>query len=348
MKSNRAILMILIAGMLILSGCSNLPIGAANQADPTATPDVQATVDYAVAMTATAQAAEQETIDAAVQATVEALPSPTPVPTVEVVELTEEELTELIDEAVAEAVAATEEVYTTTSQATYDDTISEEELYYMDYYMYAAELALEYADDLIMMYYDYYGLYADEMIDLLYEIEDDLALMAESMAEIDAIIQQGAEAASAAIDQLNEAAAAAQVRHDELQDNAQNWLASAQTEREDRLAELQNMIPSESAGNLDGALVLLHEYVDSVKNGFSDGKINMEEWMDIAQRGINAQTSLEQFARPNMQNLSSGIGNMSNMIALGEWPQARGELPSFELSLPERPSGPNISLPNRP
>ena len=343
MKANHKFLAAMIVIVLILSGCS-LP-GSAQE--PSQQVDVQATVDYAVSLTATAQADDQAAIDAAVEATVQSLPTPTPAPTVEVVEMTEEELEALIDDAVEEAIAASEQVYTTTTQATYDNTISDEELYYMDYYLYAAELALTYADDVIAMYYDYYGFYAEEAVDYLLQIEDDLEVIAQSMSEIDAIVQQGAEAASAAVAQLNEAAQNAEIRHDELQTSAQEWMSSAQTGRDDRLEQLQNMQPTEMAGNLDGALVLLHEYVDSVKTGFSDGKIDRSEWLDLAQRGVNAQASLEQFARPNMQNLSSGIGNLSNMITLGEWPQAKVELPSFEHSLPERPSGPDISLPNR-
>ncbi|MCJ7624572.1 MAG: hypothetical protein MUO76_13805 [Anaerolineaceae bacterium] len=142
MKNKKYFFLILILlGMLSLPACKNLPTGDDDTAavEPTTTENVQATIDAAVAMTATAVAATDAAIKEAVQATVGALPSPTPAPTVEAVEMTEEELEQLIDEAVNEAVAASEQVYTTSADATYDDAISEDELYYMEYYMYAAE-----------------------------------------------------------------------------------------------------------------------------------------------------------------------------------------------------------------
>lgn len=342
------ILIVMLLGTLSLPACKNLPTGDdAEGADPTATADLQATIDAAVAMTATAEAANDAAIEQAVQATVGALPSPTPAPTVEAIEMTEQELEEIIDEAVNEAVAASEQVYTTTSEATYDNAISEDELYYLEYYMYAAELALAYADDLIAIYYDLYGAYAYEAVEVLFAMEEEMEMIAQSLYEIDQIIQLGAEAATIAITELNEAVANAEVRHDAFQEMAQGWTQTAQMERDERIQEILSLQPSELAGNFEGTLVLLHEYVDSVKGGFADGKISADELRDIAQRGVNAQVSLEQFGRPSTQGLSSSITDLTGNIAGGQWPQAQKDLPSFELSLPERPTGPGISLPKR-
>ncbi|MCJ7624573.1 MAG: hypothetical protein MUO76_13810 [Anaerolineaceae bacterium] len=200
---------------------------------------------------------------------------------------------------------------------------------------------------MIGIYYDLYGAYATEALDVHIEMEDEMEMIAQSLYDIDQIIQLGAEAATVAIDELNEAIANAEVRYDAFQATAQGWAQTAQTDRAERIQEILSLQPNELAGNYEGTLVLLHEYVDSVKGGFSDGRISADELLDIAQRGANAQASLEQFSRPAIQGFSSSITDLTGMIAGGQWPQAQKELPSFELSLPERPTGPGISLPKR-
>jgi hypothetical protein len=143
--------------VLILCFLVSLSLACGNSAPtsaPTNTPDVQATVDAAMAATSVAQADVQATVGVAVAATSVALPpTPTPGPTAEYVEMTEEELEALINQAIEDAVTATQEASATTAQATADDTLTYDEAQTVDVYVYAAEQALAYADELIGAYY---------------------------------------------------------------------------------------------------------------------------------------------------------------------------------------------------
>ena len=336
--------------ILLLAACNPLSkISGTNEGDPSATrtPNVHATVNASVDATATAQANFDAEVEVAVQATVESLPSPTPQPTVEEDEITEEELAEMIDEAVEEAMSAYDQTYYTTYDAADDGSISEEELYYMDYYMYAAEVALAYADDLMMLYYDLYGAYAYEAIDVMLEMESELEAVAQSLEDIDAIITQGAAYATQAIEELNQALETAEVRQETLTELKDGWLESVQFELDDRTNTLLNLDITELATNREGTITLLHEYADSIKLGFEDGRISPNELFDIAQRGINAQGSIREVGGPALQRFSGDITSMTEQLSRGQWPQAQRSLPSFEVNLPERPSSPNIGLPRR-
>ena len=349
MKNKKIVVIISVSFIfLLLAACNPLSkIGAANEEDPSATrtPNVHATVNASVDATATAQANYENEVEMAVQATVESLPSPTPQPTVEEDEITEEELAEMIDEAVEDAMSAYEQTYYTTYDATGDGSISEDELYYMDYYMYAAEVALAYADDLIMLYYDMYGAYAYEAIEVMLEMEDELNAIAQSLADIDAIITQGAAYATQAIEELNEALEAAEVRQEALVELKDGWIESVQFGLDERTNTLLNLDITELATNREGTITLLHEYADSIKLGFEDGRISPDELFDIAQRGINAQGSIREVGGPALQRFSGDITSMTEQLSRGQWPQAQKSLPSFEMNLPERPSSPNIGLP---
>jgi hypothetical protein len=100
----RALVIVLTLAVLVFVSACNVSAGAT----PTATPNLQATIDAATQATSAAGMAVQATVDSAVQATVQALPpTPTAGPEIDYVTLSEEELEELIDEAVTEAVEAT-------------------------------------------------------------------------------------------------------------------------------------------------------------------------------------------------------------------------------------------------
>ena len=146
--------------------------------------NLDAQVQTAIAETAQAEATFQVAVDQAVEATVVAMPpTPTSQPMVDPYTLTEEELAELID-ACDEAATAYEEASNATTQATSDGTYTEEEINDSMYYVYDAEAAIAYTEELLAMYYDLYGTYASETIDLLYAVEDDLEELAYAMTEM--------------------------------------------------------------------------------------------------------------------------------------------------------------------
>lgn len=311
----------------------------------TPTPSLDEQVQTAIAGTAAFQTA----VGGAVQATVSALPpTPTPGPTVEVYELTEEELAALIDEAVAEAMVASEEAYSATSESTADGTVSDDEVYDTVYYVYAAEAAVYYAEELIEYYFELYGEYASEALDLLYAIEEDLSAIATSLAEIEAILEQGAAAATAALEQLNAAAQNAQTQVAEVQANIQGWSEKVQASIQAREQQVLSVGPNEIAGDLNGAITQAYDFLDAVKLAMEDRKVSQGELSQIAQLATNAKASLGQFGGPGSHRIVSGIDGLTRQVARGEWPAARGGLSGFEASLPQRPSpgsGPGGGLP---
>jgi hypothetical protein len=331
MKTNRlltaAIILIVAA---ILAACG-LPAA-------TPTPDLDMQIQTAIAATATAQALFDQSVDQAVQATVTAMPpTPTPGPSVDYYALTEEELAALIDQAVADAMTATQASNTATTQAASDGTITSDEVYDTIAYVYAAEAAIEYADELI---YDYYELYADiayETIALLQAIESDLSAMNASLQEVSAILEQGAEAASAAIDQLNAAAAQIQTRANEAQTQVQDFQQKLQTELSDREKKYTGYTPQQVEDSRIGAFIQAHDFVDAYKNALSDGKFSPDELANIGQLSINAKASLYNTGDPQLIDFANRIDGLTRSAARGEWPQARSGISDFEVSLPARP-----------
>jgi DNA repair exonuclease SbcCD ATPase subunit len=317
---------LILLATLIFTACS--------QPTANSTPSLDDAVQTAIAATAAFNAA----VDQAVQATITALPpTPTPQPQPDVYELSEEELAALIDEAVNEAVAASEETYAATSESTADGTVSEDELYDAIYYLYDAEAAIAYAEELIYAYYDLYGEYISEALDLLYLIEEDLSNMASDMEEIASLLEQGAEAATAAIEQLNAAADQAIAHLEEIQSQAEGWVEKVQSSLQGREQEFLNLAPNDIAGNRNDAIHQVYTYLDAVKSAMGDKKIGRDEMQNIAQLGANAQASIQAQGGPGLQNLLGSISGLTSQLAKGQWPQARGGLGGFEASLPARP-----------
>jgi hypothetical protein len=339
----RSLLIVLTLAVLVIASACNVSADAA----PTATPDIQATIDAATLATSTAGMAVQATVDSAVQATVQALPpTPTAGPEIDYVTLSEEELEALIDEAVTEAVEATQYSYTATTQATSDGTVTAEEVEQVESYIYWSEEAIAEAEELIDAYY---GLYADlayETIALLDDIEDDLSAMSEDISEIANVMEQGAEAASAAIEQLNTAVQNAGQQAEQTQQAVQGLVEQAKEEREQRVTAVLSETPTMVADDVKGTVSLLHNFTESIKLGFEDGKISLDELAGIAQFGNSARASIEKLGGGDLSSFSGGITKLTEQIARGEWTQARADLPNFEGQLPQRPEG--FSMPDLP
>ena len=322
--------------VLILSGCG---LKGSEPVEPT--PDTQATVDAAIAGTLTAQAEIAAQIEAAVQATVTAMPATDPS---SYEELSEEELALLIEQHVDETMTASEQVNSTTTAATSDGTITQEEYDEIETYVYDMEAAIALTEELIYAYYGLYGELAMETLYLLEEVEgdlDDLAYVATEMLEILIEVEDawgtGAEVAVEVLDQLDAAAQVAQEKIPELQEKRDTWLSEHQSEIEGRIAELQNLVPTEVAGNRREAILGAFDYVDAVREGLGDRQLNPTELRNIAQLGVNAQAGLDSFGGPNMQGLSGNIGEITNQLARGQTQQAIGGLGQLEGKLGDRP-----------
>jgi len=322
----------------------------------TPTPNVQATVDAAVAATAAAGANAEATVVAAVQATTAAAPTPTS--SAEYVAMTEEELAALIDEAVAEATAATQASVTATTQAVSDDTVTQEEVYAVEPYVVYADETIAYAEELIYAYYDLYGELALETIYLLQAVEEDLAAMADSTAaiaasleEINSSLEAGLVLAEETISQLETAAQTALTYSLEAQEQHQAWAQSAQTQFEDRVAAALAVQPSQIPADLPSTLLSAFEYVDTVRSAVGDSLVSDLELETIAQIGANAGAGFQAHGGPQLQQLSGSIETITGQLARGEVSQAGASLGDFETALGARPSDtsrPSISAPSLP
>jgi hypothetical protein len=296
-------------------------------------------VQTAIAQTAQAETVFQAAVDQAVEATVVAMPpTPTPQPAADPYALTEEELVALIDASIDEAAAASAEASAATTQATSDGVYTEEEVYETVYYVYDAEAVIAYTEELLYLYYDLYGAYASEALDLMYAVEEDLDEMATAMTEVEAILSQGAETATAAIEQINTTLENVQTNADEMQVKAQEFkdkLPAALQERENKFA---NLAPTEIASDRDGALTQVYTYLDSVKSAFADRKISPDEMGQIAQLAANAQAGINQGGGPLLKNFGGNIDGITRNLSRGNWPTAQRDLGGFEASLPSRPA----------
>lgn len=329
--------------------------------------DFAATVDAIVAATFTAEANLAATVDAAVETTkaaeteltatasaAEAGPTATatvaaeqqpPVvpteapstPTVDTSTLSEAELAALIDAAIAEAVAATEAATTVMAAAASDGTITAEETVTVEVVLVGAEEAIALAEALIVAYYDIYGAYASETLGTLEEIEEDLNTIAEGIELMLQMVEQGSEAASAAIGQIQAAVGAANGSAAEIQAQVGGWQEALRAERENRTAAALSVQPTEIATNRKDAIQNTLKYVETVRASLADNTISREELSAISLAGANASAGLRAQGAPQLQDLAGSIDALTAQIARGELPQAKGSLDALESSVPRRP-----------
>ena len=363
----RPTFLFLLIFVMLVAGCGRAPTPAPGPSEA----DLAATVNAAVAATATAQVALEATVNAAVAATQAALPAtptatlvvqptdapaaeqPAPLPTVatgaspaeqpaptpvvvDTSSMSEEELAAAIDAAVAEAVAASQAASAATTQATTDGAVSEDETVTVEVTLANAEEALAMAEALVAAYEDTYGQYAQEALDTQDDIESDLSAIADSTEEISAILEQGSEAATAAAAQMQAAANAASAQAVEVRAQAQTWQQQVHTQIETRAAGALATQPNQVAGDPQAALQSALAYVETVRGGLSDGTISQAELADIAQKGANASASLQTHGGPQLQSLAPSINTMTEQIARGQLPQARGSLDGLDASIPRR------------
>lgn len=339
MSRKLTLVAILVTMLGLLMACSRTAqptadaqatIDAAVQATQSAGQNTQATIDASVQATVQAQASQQAAVDQAVQATLTAMPTPA------YAEMSEEELAALIDEAVTAALEDYAATSTTVTQSTSDGTVTSEEATSTTTYVYEVYNEIAYAEELIAAYYEYYGAYAEEALVTLQAMEEDLSAISDSLNEIEAIMVQGAEAATAAIEQLNAAAAEAQATVAGIQAQAQTWQQQVQAaigQREDKITSLP---PTEISADSIGAINQAHDFLEAFKTALDDGKFSPEELNKVGQLAANAQASLKGTGDPQFQALAERIDGLTRNAARGEWNHARSGVGDFEKSMPPR------------
>lgn len=348
-KQLHIFIVVLLLTAILLSACS-LPA-----AEPT--PDIEATAAAAIAATQTADANIQATIEAGIAATqaAEAPAETEPVEDTEVVEeaaeesnvpvdeseyyeLSEEELALLIDEAVEEAIAASETATTTTTQAAQDNDFSQEEIDDIYYYSSEAEELIYLAEELLEIYtylYGDYAEYADEMIELMYLLEED---MDEVLAFMYAVLEvvEGGQITPEDIAKIYEAAQEAGLNLETLAENQDLILATVEQVLAAREDYAFSFDPDQVAESRADALLMAREYAQSMRDALGDQKISADELAQIAQLGANAAAGLEAYGGIALKGLPDMINTLTLQSAQGQFSAALNGLQSLEAAIPGR------------
>jgi len=337
MKTKILLSLTWLTALIILAACtqptaanSQATIDAAVKATTEAGQNTQATIEAAVKATTQAQTEQQTSTDQAVQATLTAQPTP------DYATLSEEELAALIDESVNQALTDYAAASAAVNQTTSDGTVTTDEAAAATTSVTTVTYEVAYAEELIQAYTEYYGAYAEEALVTMSAMEEDLAAISTSMNEVAAIMEQGAAAATAAIDQLNAAVSSAQTKATELQDkvkSAQEQVKNGIGQRENDLLNLQ---PNNIAANQIGAINQAHDFLEAFKSALGDGKFSPQELSNISQLAANARASLNKTGDPKLQKLGGSIEGLTRNAARGEWGQAKKGVRDFEGSLPAR------------
>lgn len=263
-------------------------------------------------------------------------PTVTAIPTVDPLAMSQNQMAAEIETASTDAATASTAAGDFTVQAAADGTITDEEIYTAMTYVYDAEAALAYAEYLLVTYDEYYGEYADDALETLSAIEDDLSTISEDLDTLTSILEQGAETATAALDQLQEAAGNLSDRAAEAQTRIQGFTEQVQAGIDARTQELMNLAPSEIPGSRDEAIEQIYAYLDTVNTALQDSRISPDELANIGQLAANAKAGINANL-PALSNLTGQIDGLTGSLGNGGWGGAPGLVSGFEANLPARP-----------
>lgn len=292
----------------------------------------QATIDAAVAGTQTAAAALATVTPTQSQPTLAApLPSPTLVATEQ---LGQEQLATEIDQAAQDTLEATNQVYTAYGAYVVDGVLTAEEVQLMlNLLYYADDLYYQY-EELVDVYYDLYGEYFDEAINALYDIEDELTMMNASLLEVETILEQGADAASAAVEELNNLYNTFSQEFVLAQQQAKDWLTTVKATLDAREMEALAVQASEIANTRLGALERAKLYGEGLRAALQDMKIAPEELEELEQLAANAVASLQAVGGAQLSALANQATTLTSLMARGQLPQLNLSLDSFLSGIP--------------
>lgn len=205
-----------------------------------------------------------------------------------------------------------------------------------------AEYEIEQALELAELYLELYYELGEETIALMTQIVEDLESLAEftyavieNLDEIDQILETGGEVAAEVINQLQEQNQQAIVKLEEIRSENAVWMQTVKTELDLRAGEFLGIQPNNIASNRLEAITQAMDYLNGVKSSLGDGKISLDELLNISQLGASA--SLNAYGGPELGGLSGSINNMTAQIARGELPQVKAGLGELEGAIPRRP-----------
>lgn len=300
--------------------------------------EVDATVQAAVDATAAAEEQMESAINEAVVATLTAMPTPTVVP---LDQMSEEEVATSVEGAVEEAAQVSEQAAESVESAASDGVITEEELEELYYLYYLTLEEVEQTLDLIEDYYALYGELLLQTIESLEAIEDELEeisttadLILAELDEINAVIQQGGQAAQEAVENLQTLAEDAREQAAVVRGQLPAW----KQKREDEFGRLTtsalDVVPEQIADTRRGAITQARDYLDALQLAVGDGRFSLEELQRLSQLGANAAASLRQFSNGDLARLPDMIDGLTGNFARGQLPEIRNGLGNLRDAIP--------------
>jgi len=140
------------------------------------------------------------------------------------------------------------------------------------------------------------------------------------------------------IEQFDLTAAGALEQISDIKGKSNDWVNEVQQEIKNRVANLENLTPTEIPGSRIDAILSAFDYVDAVWEALLDRTLDLSEMYQIGQLGINTQAGLEAYGGPRFQGLSGNIGEISGQLARGQVSTAANDLNALEAALGSRPS----------
>ncbi len=243
-----------------------------------------------------------------------ALITPTPQPTVDPAGLSEQELAGTIDETAGELDSASQQaaeygsstaadgVYTLDEITTWYELLiySEQLLYELDYY--------------IEQYDMYYEAYASVYVELLQDLEAELATLDGMIGEITSIMLQGEAAMQAGAEQVASALEIYDQVLPELSSELNSLSDTFNQALADRQAWVEGFQPTDIAATRAGAVAAAVSYVQTLQNAYEDAIMTPVELQQIAQLAANAQASL-QAAGGELAALAGQVSSLTQLAA---------------------------------
>ena len=265
--------------------------------------------------------------------------TPSPEPTIAYRKLAEADLALLIHQTIGEGDAAVKASSMVMMAAMSDNRLTEEEIAEALIHMQTLQSESRFAQELIGIYTDQYGELADETMDLLLLINENLTEITTSSNEVSTILKENKKTLSAENNPLEIVWDAIVNQSAAVNEQAGSWVSDVQAQIEAREKFYANTQPQLGlvAYNRIDAFTQAHDFLDMFTAALSDEKLSSAELAEISQLAATAKSSLYNTGDHQLFTFAQQINNLSRQASRGEWTQASSGLVELKLSLPSRP-----------
>lgn len=265
--------------------------------------------------------------------------SPSPEPFIAYRELAEEDLAIFIRKTAVTVKNAATEFSRVTKAATSDDHVTDEEIAEILTNLQTLQSESRFAQELIDIYADQYGELADETMDLLLSIDENLEKISTSSNEMVTNLGEANNSTSIGIEQLGIVLESIENQSATVHEQTGIWLADVQAQIESREKFYANTQPQLGlvAYNRIDAFTQAHDFVDKFTAALSDKKLSPAELAEISKLAATAKSSLYNTGDPQLFTFAQQINDLSRHASRGEWTQASSGLVELEFAMPARP-----------